>query len=85
MEIIIFGFIFGSILMYAKLNRFDTISGLAILEDLAVVKTIALAIGIGVILLSIEIDLGYASYHIKPFLLGGIVLGGLLFGIGSLE
>lgn len=82
MEIIVFGFIFGSILMYAKLNRFNTISGLAILEDLAVVKTIALAIGIGVILLSIEISLGYANYHIKPFLLGGILLGGLLFGIG---
>ena len=82
MVIILFGFIFGAILMYAKLNRFNTISGLAILEDLAVVKTIVLAIGIGVILLSIEISLGYASYHIKPFMLGGILLGGLIFGIG---
>lgn len=82
MEIVLFGFLFGAILMYAKLNRFNTISGLAILEDLAVVKTIALAIGIGVILLSIEISLGYASYHIKPFMLGGILLGGLIFGIG---
>ena len=68
--------------MYAKLNRFNTISGLAILEDLAVVKTIALAIGIGVILLSIEINLGYAVYHVKPFMLSGILLGGLVFGIG---
>ena len=82
MEIVLFGFLFGAILMYAKLNRFNTISGLAILEDLAVVKTIVLAIGIGVILLSIEISLGYASYHIKPFMLGGILLGGLIFGIG---
>jgi len=82
MEIVLFGFLFGAILMYAKLNRFNTISGLAILEDLAVVKTIVLAIGIGVILLSIEISLGYASYHIKPFMLGGILLGGLIFGSG---
>ncbi len=82
MEIVLFGFLFGAILMYAKLNRFNTISGLAILEDLAVVKTIVLAIGVGVILLSIEISLGYASYHIKPFMLGGILLGGLIFGIG---
>lgn len=82
MEIILFGFIFGAILMYAKLNRFNTISGLAILEDLAVVKTIVLAIGIGVILLSIEIGLGYASYHIKPFMLGEIMLGGVIFGVG---
>jgi uncharacterized membrane protein YedE/YeeE len=82
MEIVLFGFLFGVILMYAKLNRFNTISGLAILENLAVVKTIILAIGIGVILLSIEISLGYASYHIKPFMLGGILLGGLIFGTG---
>jgi len=82
MEIVAFGFLFGAILMYAKLNRFNTISGLAILENLAVVKTIVLAIGIGVILLSIEVGLGYASYHIKPFMLGGILLGGLVFGSG---
>lgn len=68
--------------MHAKLNRFNTISGLAILENLAVVKTIVLAIGIGVILLSIEVGLGYASYQIKPFMLGGILLGGLVFGSG---
>jgi len=82
MEIVLFGFLFGAILMYAKLNRFNTISGLAILENLAVVKTIVLAIGIGVVLLSIEISLGFASYHIKPFMLGGVILGGLIFGIG---
>jgi len=28
MEIVLFGFLFGAILMYAKLNRFNTISGL---------------------------------------------------------
>jgi len=82
MEIVLFGFLFGAILIYAKLNKYNTISGLAILEDLAVVKTIVLAIGIGVIILSIEIELGYASYHIKPFLVGGVLLGGLLFGVG---
>ncbi len=26
--------------------------------------------------------LGFASYHIKPLILGGIVLGGLIFGTG---
>ncbi len=82
MEIVLFGFLFGAILIYAKLNKYNTISGLAILEDLAVVKTIALAIGLGVIILSIEIDLGLASYHVKPFLVGGVLLGGLLFGVG---
>ncbi len=82
MTTLILGFLFGAILQSAKLNRFDTISGMATLQNFKVAKAIALAIGVGVILLNIDIGLGHASYHIKPFLLGGIVLGGLIFGTG---
>jgi len=80
--ILIFGFLFGAILQYASLNKYNVISGLATLDDFAVVKTIAIAIGIGIIILSIEISFGFASYHVKPFMLGGIILGGLIFGTG---
>jgi len=80
--ILILGFLFGAILQYAKLNKFNVISGLALRENFAVPKAIALSIGIGVILLSIEIALGMASYHVKPFILGGLLIGGLLFGAG---
>jgi uncharacterized membrane protein YedE/YeeE len=76
------GFLFGAILQYANLNKFDVISGLALRENFAVPKAIALSIGIGVILLSIQIALGMASYHVKPFILGGLLIGGLLFGAG---
>ena len=55
---------------------------MAILENFAVAKTIAVAIGFGAILLSIEIGLGFATYHVKPLILGGIVFGGLIFGSG---
>ena len=82
LTILILGFLFGAILQYANLNKFNVISGLALRENFAVPKAIALSIGIGVILLSIEISLGMASYHIKPFILGGLILGGLLFGAG---
>ncbi|HKJ43584.1 MAG TPA: YeeE/YedE thiosulfate transporter family protein [Sunxiuqinia sp.] len=80
--ILVFGFLFGAVLQYARLNRFNTISGMATLENLAVAKAIAIAIGVGAILLSVEIGLGLASYHVKPFVFGGIVLGGLIFGTG---
>jgi uncharacterized protein len=80
--IILLGFAFGFFLQYSKVNTFNTISKMAILEDLTVVKTIATAIGIGAILLSIEISFGLASYHIKPFIVGGIVVGGFVFGVG---
>jgi len=79
---LILGFLFGVLLQSARLNRFDTISGMATLENFKVAKAIALAIGVGVILLNIDIGLGFASYHVKPLLLGGIVLGGLIFGSG---
>lgn len=82
MMILFYGFLFGAILQSAKLNRFDTISGMATLENYKVAKAIALAIGVGVILLNIEIGLGFASYHTKPLIVGGIVLGGLIFGAG---
>lgn len=77
-----FGFLFGAILQRAKLNKFNTISGMARLEDFTVAKAIAVAVGVGAILLSIEIGLGFASYHVKPLLLTGIAVGGLIFGAG---
>jgi uncharacterized membrane protein YedE/YeeE len=82
LTILVLGFLFGATLQYAKLNRFNTISGLAILENFAVAKAIAVAIGVGILFISIETGLGLATYHIKPFVVGGIILGGLLFGTG---
>ena len=80
--ILLFGIIFAVILRYAKLNKNDVIIGNAILKDLTVLKTLLTAMGVGAVILSIEIALGLAGFHIKPFLAGGIVLGGILFGIG---
>ena len=73
---------FGAILKYASLNKFNTISGLALLENFAVIKAIALAIGVGILLLNITVGLGYASFHIKPFFAIGLIIGGLIFGSG---
>ncbi len=80
--ILVFGFIFGGIIQYANLNKFNVISGLARLEDFAVLKAIAIAVGLGIVLLNIEIGMGLSTYHIKPFMVGGILLGGLIFGAG---
>ncbi len=79
---LIFGVLFGAILQYAHLNRFNVISGMATLEDYTVAKALAVAIGLGAVLLNIEIATGLASFHVKPFLLGGIAIGGLIFGAG---
>ena len=81
-SILIVGFLFGAILQYANLNRYNVISGMATLENLTVAKAISVAIGAGAILFAILIDSGYASYHLKPVLLSGIIIGGLIFGSG---
>lgn len=80
--ILIFGALFGAILQYANLNKYNVISKQAVLKDNTVIKTILLAIGIGAILLSISIWFGFASFHVKPFVAGGIILGGFIFGSG---
>lgn len=80
--IFIFGFLFGALLQSARLNKYNTISGMARLEDFTVAKAIAVAVGVGAVLLSVEIGLGLASWHLKPLLLSGIIVGGLIFGAG---
>jgi len=79
---LILGFLFGLTLQYASLNKFNTISGMATLDNLTVAKAIAVAVGLGAILINIEIGAGMASYHVKPMILGGLVFGGILFGAG---
>lgn len=79
---IILGFLFGAVIQYANLNKYNVISGMSTLEDFTVAKMMALAMGVGIILINLEISMGMASYHVKPFIVGGIIIGGLLFGIG---
>lgn len=80
--IFVFGIMFGLIIQYAKLNKYNVISAQSELKNNTVIKTILLTIGIGSLLLSVIIGLGLASFHVKPFLLGGVILGGLIFGSG---
>lgn len=52
--ILVLGFLFGAILQYANLNRYNVISGMATLENFAVAKAIAVAIGVGAVIIAIE-------------------------------
>lgn len=79
---IIAGFVFGGVMAYARVNRYDTISGMAVMKDWTAAKTMGLAIGIGAILIAIIVGSGLASYHVKPLLIGGVVWGGMVFGFG---
>jgi len=79
--VFIIGMVFGSIIQYAKVHKFEKIAGFSMLKDTVVPKMLFLAIGLASIGLFIMIQLGWASYHIKPILLGGLIIGGVIFGV----
>ncbi len=79
--IFIIGILFGGIIQYSRVDKFEKIAGFAMLKDTIVPKMLFLAIGLASIGLYFMIKMGYASYHIKPLMLGGIIIGGSLFGI----
>jgi uncharacterized membrane protein YedE/YeeE len=79
--IFVIGIFFGAIIQYSRVDKFEKIAGFAMLKDTIVPKMLFLAIGLASIGLYFMIKMGYAHYHIKPIMLGGLIVGGTLFGI----
>jgi len=78
--VFIIGMVFGSIIQYTKVHKFEKIAGFSMLKDTVVPKMLFLAIGLASIGLFVLIHFGWASYHIKPIMLGGLIIGGAIFG-----
>lgn len=79
--VLLIGAFFGVVIQYARIAKFEKIAGFAMLKDTVVPKMMILAIGIASIGVFFLVKTGYATYHIKPMVMGGLILGGLLFGI----
>ena len=75
------GLVFGVIIQYSRVDKFEKIAGFAMLRDTVVPKMLFLAIGLASIGLYFMVEAGYASYHPKPIILGGLIIGGTIFGI----
>ncbi len=76
------GIIFGFLLQKARVIRYDKQIAALRLMDMTIVKfmfTTVLVAMVGVYLLK---DLGLVKLSIKPTILGGNIIGGLLFGFG---
>lgn len=78
--VFLIGLAFGVIVQYSRVDKFEKIAGFAMLKDTVVPKMLFLAIGLASIGLYYLVDAGYASYHIKPIMLGGLIIGGTIFG-----
>jgi hypothetical protein len=76
------GVIFGFLLHKGGVTNFRTIVGQFLLRDFTVLKVMLTAVVVGGIGIYAMQGLELASLHVKPLVLGGVVVGGLIFGVG---
>lgn len=76
------GIVFGFLLQKGRVAKFPVIVGQFLLKDWTVVKVMGTAVVVGAAGVLALVAAGHASLHVKPLLLGGVLLGGALFGVG---
>lgn len=76
------GVVFGFLLQKGQVAKFPVIVGQFLLKDWTVVKIMGTAVIVGSVGVHALVSSGQAQLHIKPFLLGGVLIGGLCFGVG---
>lgn len=79
--VFLIGVIFGGIIQYTRVDKFEKIAGFSMLKDTIIPKMLFLTVGLTSIGLYFMIDAGQANYHIKPIMLEGLIIGGVLFGV----
>jgi uncharacterized membrane protein YedE/YeeE len=79
---LITGIGFGVLLQRAEVIRFDRQIGALLLVDMTIVKFMLTTIVVGMVGVHLLVDLGLAKLSLKPLILGGNLLGGLIFGVG---
>ena len=76
------GCAFGAILFLGGASSYRRILGTLLLKDMWIIKLMMTAIGVGTLGIYL-LDLGgLAHMSIKPAYIGGVAVGGIIFGIG---
>lgn len=76
------GILFGFLLQKGRVLRYDKQLGALRLIDMTIVKFMLSAVLVGMAGVYLLNDLGLAKLSIKPMIVGGVVIGGLTFGVG---
>ena len=76
------GIFFGVVIQWSRVDTFEKIAGFSMLKDFTMIKLILLTTGIITIALYLMVQFGIASYSPKPIIIGGLILGAIIFGIG---
>ena len=79
---LVIGILFGILLQKGRVAKFSVIVGQFVLKDWTVVKIMGTAVVVGSVGVYALVAFDLADLHIKPFLLGGVLLGGICFGVG---
>jgi len=79
---VITGVLFGFLLQKGRVLRYDKQLGALSLLDMTIVKFMLSTVLVGMIGIYLLKDLGLAQLSIKSTILGGVILGGLTFGVG---
>jgi uncharacterized membrane protein YedE/YeeE len=76
------GFLFGFLLQKGRVAKFGVIVGQFLLRDWTVLQVMLTAVVVGSVGVYAMAEAGVVALHVKPALLGGVLLGGVLFGVG---
>ncbi|PLY01951.1 MAG: YeeE/YedE family protein [Desulfuromonas sp.] len=86
MKMLIYGLItgiaFGFLLQKGRVLRYDKQLSALLLKDLTIIKFMLSSVFVGMVGVYLLVDLELANLSIKSTVLGGNILGGLIFGVG---
>lgn len=79
---LITGILFGFFLQKGRVLRYDKQIGALRLKDMTIVKFMLSHVLVAMVGIYFLNDLGLVKLSLKPTILGGVVIGGLIFGLG---
>lgn len=79
---LITGILFGFFLQKGRVLRYDKQIGALRLKDMTIVKFMLSHVLVAMVGIYFLNDLGIVKLSLKPTILGGVVIGGLIFGLG---
>jgi len=82
LKVLLIGFVFGAIILYSRLDKFEKMAGFMIFEDTLVPRMAMTTVALSSVGFYFLVQSGYATFDIKPIILGGLIIGAILFGIG---
>jgi uncharacterized membrane protein YedE/YeeE len=79
---LITGIAFGFLLQKGRVLRYDKQLGALLFKDMTIIKFMLSSVLVGMVGVYLLVDLELAQLSIKTTVLGGNIIGGLIFGLG---